>query len=202
MDERVRNEEETLVGVLAQTWAWLAQRVADPDNHAVLATVVRGEPDARTVVLRRLDVEARHLFINTDARSPKEGELERNPHVMIVVYDARERTQVRLRASAQLHFDDAVTREAWDALPFEVRRLYMTVAPPGTGAAGPTSGVSDNFERRAPDMPDDAAGYSHFAVIETTITHLDWLRFEAHGSRRAAFAWDERGCLRADWLYP
>ena len=202
MDERVRARSETLAGVLNDAFALLARHAADPDNHVVLATAVNGEPDARTVVLRRFDDAARTLLINTDRRSPKKDELAHSTHAVVVLYDAHARTQLRVQANVRVHYDDAMTREQWAALPFAGRRLYMTLAPPGAIASAPTSGVAPGFEQRAPDAPDDAAGYSHFCVLELAITGLDWLHFGRDGSRRAAFAWDAQGRMQAHWLYP
>jgi hypothetical protein len=184
--------------VLAHAWALLARGAcaADSSLHTpVLATVgLDGEPDARTVLLHSADPDQRRLYFNTDRRSLKYAELGQTARAMLVFFDPRSETQLRVRADIQMHYHDDLSERLWRELPTSGRRLYATVAAPGTAAPVPTTGV--------PLGRDDEAGYENFVVLEATPTHLDWLHFAPAGHRRAAFRWTDNGCLEANWLYP
>lgn len=191
-------QSSNLQEVLAHAWALLARgaRAADSPVHTpVLATVgLDGEPDARTVLLHSADPEQRRLYVNTDRRSLKYAELSQTARAMLVFFDSRSETQLRVRADIQMHYHDDVSERLWHQLPAAGRRLYATAAAPGTPAPAPTAG--------APAGAGDEAGYEHFVVLEATPTDLDWLHFTPAGHRRAAFRWTEDGRVEANWLYP
>lgn len=184
--------------VLAHAWALLAhgaQAADSPIHTPVLATVgLDGEPDARTVLLHRADADQRRLYFNTDRRSLKYAEISQTARAMLVFFDPRSETQLRVRADIQMHYHDDLTERLWHDIPAAGRRLYAIVAAPGTPASGPTAGV--------PPATSDEGGYENFVVLEATPTHLDWLHFSPAGHRRAAFRWTESGRVEATWLYP
>ena len=161
----------------------------------VLATAgAECRPDARTVAIESVDPATRRLFVNTDRRSPKMMELDAIPEVMLVFCEGQ--TQVRARATATLHYEDAVARRSWEALPLEQRTHFLSDLPPGT----PISHSWAMQTYRLPRDPDE--GYEHYAVIEAQVTHLDWLRYEPTGPRRAAFHWKDDGNVASQWLMP
>lgn len=184
--------------VLAHAWALLARgaHAADSPVHTpVLATVgLDGEPDARTVLLHSADPDQRRLYFNTDRRSLKYAELSQTSRAMLVFFDPRSETQLRVRADILMHYHDDLTERLWHELPAAGRRLYATVAAPGTTASAPTAGM--------PPGASEEAGYENFIVLEAIPTHLDWLHFGPAGHRRAAFRWSESGRVDANWLYP
>lgn len=184
--------------VLAHAWALLARaaRATGSPLHApVLATVgLDGEPDARTVLLHSVDPEHRRLYVNTDRRSLKYAELSQTARAMLVFFDPRGRTQLRLRADIEMHHHDDLTERTWRELPGASRRPYATVAAPGTPASSATAG--------APAEVGELAGYDNFIVLEARPIQLDWLHFGATGPRRAVFRWADTGEVDASWLYP
>lgn len=168
----------------------------------VLATAsADGIPQARTVVLRGFDVEARMLSVHTDVRSDKVTEIETNAGVALLFYDPAQKIQIRVAGTAGVHTNDPVAKAAWSKLQAFSRRCYLA-APPGRDSAEPTSGLVAELERRAPTLTESEAGFAHFAVIRTTIRRLDWLYLAALGHRRAAITWDESGQAEATWLTP
>jgi hypothetical protein len=183
--------------VLAHAWALLARgaRASDSPIHTpVLATVgLDGEPDARTVLLHSADPDQRRLYLNTDRRSLKYAELSQTARAMLVFFDPRSETQLRVRADIQMHYHDDLSERLWHELPTAGRRLYATVAAPGTATPAPTGGVRTGVG--------EDAGYENFVVLQATATHLDWLHFSPSGHRRAAFRWTD-GHVEANWLYP
>jgi pyridoxamine 5'-phosphate oxidase len=194
-----------LSAVLTQAWRLLERGAWDP--HAGMRTLVLatcgldGLPNARTVLLWRAVRERHALYFNTDVRSPKHAELKRTPRALLVLFDEAAETQLRISVDTRIHYDAPITREGWAELPREMRRLFMTQAPPGHVAPGPTPGLPPALQRDIPPPAADAEGYRNFVVVEAIARQLDWLHFSRAGHRRAAFTWDG-AAPRGAWLYP
>ena len=118
----------SLTNILDGAWQLLASGCADPQHGChwpVLAsTAADGAPDARTVVLRALDVDHRTLQIHSDAQAGKLAQLRRDPRVCLVFYDGAARTQLRVRGEARLHLDDPFADAAWARLAAHSQALY------------------------------------------------------------------------------
>lgn len=188
-----------LDGSLAEAWRLLQDGVADrkaPFHTPSVATVAGdGTPRVRTVVLRKVDAEARWLQVHTDRRSGKVAELSANPAAALHFYDPEAKVQLRLRGRAAVHADDAVADAAWAATrPFS-RACYRIDPGPGTPLAAP-----DGYAEPEPDDPE--VGREIFRVIRVSIAEIEWLYLAAQGHRRARFAWDADGRLEAGWLVP
>jgi hypothetical protein len=177
---------ETLAEVENQVWRELTTATRDR-AHAwrtcVLATADGARADARTVILREADRPAKRLRFFTDRRSPKVGQLLRQPHAMVVMWSASLAWQ--LRCSVLLSLDTAgdAARSAW-------ARIALTPA------------AGDYLAPLAPGTPLDAAGAdidggAHFAIVEAEVLSIDWLELQPSGHRRAVF--DAEG---ARWVQP
>jgi len=181
-----------LPGLPSEIWRLLEQgvrTVGHPWRTPVLAT--DGDAGgARVVVLRRVDAEAGVLEFHTDARSPKVEALRRSPRVTCVFYSAETQVQVRIRALAAVHINDAVAASAWERVPKGSRGNYTTDLPPGTVLDRP--GFEHDFR--------DAMTH-HFALIRCRVESLDWLWLAGPGHRRAQWTRDGEG-WRGHWVMP
>lgn len=123
-----KDADTTLATIREDAWRMLALGSRDAGHgfhFPVLATTtIDGGPDARTVVLRGVDVATRELQLHTDARAGKLVQLQRDPRVCLVFHDAPSRTQLRLWGDAQAHNGDAAAAGAWQRLPDHSRALY------------------------------------------------------------------------------
>lgn len=177
------------------------------DRHSALhvamlaSTGLDGFPAARSVVLRAVDSGGRTLRFHTDRRSAKCAELEADPRVAILFYDARARLQFRFHAIAALHRDDDATRAIWAGVAAGSRRAYLGL-PPGSPSATPTSGLPAALETRPPTAEESAPGVFNFATIHARLLGLDWLHLAAGGHRRARFTWPEGEPAAASWIVP
>lgn len=194
-----------LGAVQREAFSMIARGVADP-RHAfhtpVLATNgADGFPAARTVVLRGFDPQQRTLIFHTDRRSTKVAELSADPRVAVVFYDAKGKIQLRAAGTAAVHTGDDVSKAAWERLSAWSRRCYLG-APPGTPSHEPTSGLPADLEHREPLPTEADGGASNLVVVRVQMSRLDWLYLAAHGHRRAALAWGDDDCMRAEWLTP
>jgi pyridoxine/pyridoxamine 5'-phosphate oxidase len=187
-----------LAEVDASAWAELEGAAADPQSafrYLNLCSVdAGGRPQARMVVLRRVDVARRVLEIHTDVRSPKWQEISANPLVTILGFGPQPRVQLRLQGSAELHGPASeLAAEAWSLLPRSTRSTYMG-GPPG----------DDIGERPASEAAvADADGRAFFGLLIFRAETLDWFQLRHADNRRAVFAYDKLGALTSSrWVNP
>lgn len=192
-----------LDGILVSIWNSLEEG-AKKRNHrfhtGVIATIHEGEPEARTVVLRKAIPQQRVLIFHTDKRSKKSEAISANPKISWLFYDTNERVQLRLAAVARLHQESEFADEQWKNTQLMSRRCYLSL-PPSTVITEPHSGLLEPFIDRTPTLEESEAGRENFMMVETKIYRIDWLWLNATGHRRAKFEWngDE---LSSSWIVP
>ena len=152
---------------------------------AVLATRDGDEADARSVVLREIDRDARTLLVYTDARSAKLAQIAAHPQGVLVLWSEALGWQLRLRVQLQAETDGLALASRWARIQLTpAAHDYLSPLPPGSVL----SGGAPAPERTSRD---------HFAVIAARVEAVDWLELHRQGHRRARF--DATG---AAWLTP
>jgi len=181
----------------AAAWENLADAANDPQSgyrYLTLCSVDAGfRPQARTVVLRRVDRDIRELEFHTDIRSPKWAELMSNPQATVLGYCPETRTQLRLCGTVSL-FPSGTDRadEAWQGLSPWTRSTY-TGGPPGDEQAFDTP--SDYI------APSAKGGDSNvFGVVVLRATSLDWFQLERQANRRVRYGYGDAGTLVSSQL--
>ncbi|HJV67777.1 pyridoxamine 5'-phosphate oxidase family protein [Ideonella sp.] len=171
-------------------WAELAAAAAAPGHPwrtAVLATadpVAEAGCDARTVVLREIDVEAQELVFFTDARSPKVGQIEQRPEAVMVMWSAPLGWQLRLAVTLGIETSGLAVSSRWARLKMTpAAQDYLSPLPPGTPLNHPCE--------------PERGSRGHFAVVTASVRRIDWLTLDPEGQRRALF--DAAG---ARWVQP
>jgi 3-hydroxyisobutyrate dehydrogenase len=167
-----------------------------------LATAHDNVPGVRTVVLRRADREALLLQCHTDARSGKLDELRANPEVVWHFYGSEQRVQLRIHATATVHVDDVVVREAWAQTDMMARRCYLSMHAPGSEVPEKMTGLPEHLEGKRPEQDESEAGLKNFAVIRTRVKRIHWLFLRSRGNVSARFTYDGSGAFDAAWLAP
>lgn len=182
-----RDRPDELTQLHQQIWDELQQAVAlkaHPWRTPVLATRDGDGVDARTVVLRDANAEARRLMFYTDARSPKVAQLRQHPMATLVCWNAELGWQLRLRCRLQVSVDGLAVSSRWAKLKLSTSAQdYMAPIAPGTPVDEPLR--PEHGER------------SHFALVYAEVAAIDWLALDPAGHRRALF--DARS---ARWLAP
>lgn len=158
---------------------WQELQRATQDRHhewrtPVLTSVgLEGALQARTLVLRHVDVASWQLTFYTDSRSNKVLELQKNAQATVVFWSKRLGWQIRLQSSVTVLTEGVAVTEAWS-------RLYQS----------PSAG--DYLSAAAPGSPlhlqADNPGQSkchHLALLSAQVTDLDWLELAQSGHRRA-----------------
>ncbi len=188
-----------LAGSLQAAKAMLARGVADRRSGCHTPTIATlgldGRPRLRTVVLRAFDPEQCVLRFNTDIRSEKWAELQRDPRISLHAYDPGAKVQLRIDGTASLHCDDPIAQAAWDASRSFSRACYGVMPGPGValdmGDAFTLPVSSDEIE----------AGRAFFGTVRITALSLEWLYLAHAGHRRALFSAGEAG-WQGRWLTP
>lgn len=177
-----------------QVWRLLQRGVADrhaASRHPSLVTVdADGQPQVRTLVLRRVERDARALLFHSDRRSAKVRALSVNSACAVHVYDARRRVQLRIRGQAQILHDDPSVDAEWQRLSPSSRHGYAVLATPGD----PAESAQDDTHG------DEAWARAQFCCIRVTVQAIEalWLRPLAH--LRARFGYDPP--MAPQWLVP
>lgn len=172
-----------------QIWKELGR--ASQDRHhewrtPVLATVGRdGAANARTVVLREVNVQAQTLQIFTDARSAKVQELMHQAQAVLVFWSKRLCWQLRVRACITIQTHGPEVEALWDRVKQSAAAGdYLSPVAPGSWLtlAKVTSGEANQH---------------HFTRLTAQVVEMDWLALGREGHRRAKI-----GADTWDWLAP
>lgn len=166
-----------------------------PFRTGTLATVSEWGPEARTVVLRR--VERGLLGFNTDLRAPKVAEMRACSAVTFLFYGFQLKLQIRARGHATIHHEDEVARLAWEKSALLSRRCYLAPHAPGHPSAEPDTNLADHLLGREPTEEESAPGFQNFVAVQVHVSNLDVLTLEFEGNLRASFSED-----RQTWLSP
>jgi pyridoxamine 5'-phosphate oxidase len=177
---------DDLEAIESAVWRELAQAVHGR-GHAwrvgVLATRRGDDADARNVVLREIDADARTLLFYTDARSAKVAQAEAHPQGVLVLWSAALGWQLRLQVQLEVATSGLAVSSRWAQIKLTpAAQDYLSPLPPGSPMGKPVP------ERGSRD---------HFAVVRAAVQSLDWLELHADGHRRACF--DAQG---RRWLVP
>jgi pyridoxamine 5'-phosphate oxidase len=184
--------------VHARAWELLSRAAVDRKSqmHTIqVATVgLDGSPKLRSVILRKVNADARTLIFHTDTRSAKVVELQKDPRIAFHAYDFPKRTQIRIEGVAKLHTSDPLANTQWTNSQQMSRECYRVPVAPGSVMEQPH--ISDIY------LPD---GRENFCVVVIQTLHLEWLLLHHVQHRRARFDYadhQESTYSKGVWLGP
>lgn len=202
-DEPFPDYYDDLAGSLQHAWQLIGRATKDrkSDFHApVLSTVSADGPDARVLILRAFDADARTLIFHTDTRSAKVPALTLDRRVAVTFYDAARKLQLRTSGEATLHVGNALADARWQASGASSLRCYLGDEP-GATSGRPTTGLPQALQGVVPSRAELAVGQKNFTVLQVKLQRVEWLYLHSRGQRRALYQWDEQG-LKMGWLNP
>ncbi|MEN9386123.1 MAG: hypothetical protein RLZZ185_864 [Bacteroidota bacterium] len=176
-----------------------AQKSRHPFHTPSVASFSTEGISLRTVVLRKAIAETHELRFHTDIRSPKWEELDLNPSISALFYDASARIQLRIKGKAKLHVNNELTREAWEKTTLSSRRCYLTEFSPSSLTYQPTSGLSEAVEQENLSLEESESGYQNFGIVAIQVQSIDWLWLNHAGHRRALFDYET---ANFQWMIP
>ncbi|MEN1786098.1 MAG: pyridoxamine 5'-phosphate oxidase family protein [Bacteroidota bacterium] len=144
-----------------------------PFKYFGLSTVMEGQPQARTVVLRKTLPDLRTIFF-TDKRSHKMAALAQNDKVTALFYHPKKLLQLQILGRAAPITDSVRLAELWNGVPPKARKDYTTFQPPGTPLS--TTGEIKYLEE----------GH-HFAALEIIPHTIAYLQLQRPQHQRLVF---------------
>lgn len=171
-------------------------------HQAVVSTAVGEVSHMRTVVLRRVDVQDKKLYFHTDIRSAKVNDLKLSGRMSWLAYDQSLRTQIRLSGPTKIHYKNDICAAHWETTGHHSRRYYMLQTLPTSELNEPSTGLSDSLRDFNYSIEDSEIGFEHFAVVETSVTWMDWYFTHNTGNLKASFEYEGSNILTSKWLAP
>ena len=187
MPERLK----TLPEIEAALWQELLHATRDRHHEwrtLVLATAAldaqgAAGADARTVVLREVDADARQLRVYTDARARKVAQVAAHPAATLLMWSKRLGWQLRCRATCTVDDEGLAVSSRWASIKLSpAAQDYLSPLAPGSALDAQTPAVAQR---------------ECFAVLTAQVTRIDWLELHRAGHRRAVF-----GDGVARWVQP
>ena len=164
----------------------LAVKRAKHNYHLfALSTIDRDTSDIRTVVLRNVNKKDYSITFHTDIRSPKFGQITKNPRVSVLFYDGQARTQIRAVGTASICGDENKLNSVWKNLSKESKECYMGEIAPSDPLIGKTT--INKIKEKCSDE-----GYNNFTRVTVNISKMDILLLHHLGHRRIEFKFDGR----------
>ena len=130
-------------------------------------------PDARTVILRAVDLNSNKLTFYTDSRSPKVVQLLTNPNALLVFWSKRLNWQLRIKVSISVITDGELHQKTWAIVKQSASaKDYLSSAAPGEL-------LTNNNNQPQLATP-------HFAMLAAQVINIDWLALNRDGHQRAS----------------
>ena len=158
-----------------------------PFRFLTLATSGAQFPQVRTVVLRQLS-PAMEFVVYTDVRTAKVQDLLTTPRVSLLFYHPKKQVQVRIKAIATLHVEDAIAQEQWKRVSEKRQSEYKSGLAPGTRIESPDLGW---------ETQSDSA---HFSVLKFSPLAIEVLQLARQGHLRIQF--ELASGWQGTWLVP
>ena len=198
--------DERLHGILRSSWNELGRGAVDRRHGfhvpAIATLGLDGAPQARAVVLRRVNSETGEIYCHTDLRSGKVGEIRANPRIAWHFYDEGRRLQLRIAALAEILHEGPPVDDAWARSAVTSRRCYLAPRAPGAVCDAPSPNLPEAVRDRRPTEEETLPGRANFALVATRATAIDWLYLASEGHQRARFTLGADGSWQGAWIEP
>ena len=171
-------------------------------HQVVVSTALGDVSHMRTVVLRRVDVKEKKLYLHTDVRSAKVNDLMLTGKMSWLTYDQSLRTQIRLSGPTIIHHKNEICSAHWGKTGHHSRRYYMLHTSPTSELDQPSTGLTESLRDFNYSIEESEIGFEHFAVVETTVTWMDWYFTHHAGNLRASFEYKDSSIVRSRWMAP
>lgn len=107
-----------------------------PFRFFSLATIHKGQPRQRTVVLRKL-LSDLTVLLYTDTRSSKVQDILENDAISALFYHPKKMLQIKINGTAKLMTEDSVINAYLTKIPENSRKDYITHLAPGSEIKNP-----------------------------------------------------------------
>ena len=175
---------------LAELRSALDDESVDGPRIASMATVdAGGRPHVRSVVCRRIGPGS--IWIASDARSDKNGQVRANPAVELAFWLPRRREQFRVAGRVEF-LGPEDRKEIWSAMSDSARALFAWPDP-----GRPRVASAEDFPR---SVAADAPLPETFELLAVVVDQVEHLELSQHPQRRRR--WRAEAGWRAEELNP
>ncbi|MEM9991346.1 MAG: pyridoxamine 5'-phosphate oxidase family protein [Bacteroidota bacterium] len=186
--------------------AWnLLYRATVERNNAfrtpIFTTSRAGMPNARTLVLREVNVQERQLLFYTDYRSPKVQELQASPNVCLVFWSSNRNVQIRAYGRTTIEYQNDVAKAYWEKIAPKNRRDYSTLISPSTSISAEEAYLPNFWQQQDITTQQTDYAFRHFALLSVLVEELDILHLHRAGHQRAKLYWKNEQWQKT-WLVP
>ena len=152
-----------------------------PFRYFTLATIKNGEPQQRTVVLRKTLIDLSLVFF-TDKRTQKIEDLQDNQACSALFYHPKKLLQIRVRGTAELITDQEQIATYWHTVQEASKKDYTTHVAPGTPIKNPDAVTYTNEDH-------------HFCTVKIIPHSIEYLQLKRPNHLRVLFSRDD-----TDWM--
>ena len=172
----------------------------DHDFHIMtFCTIGKEGVEARSVVLRNFDKDKNIIRFHTDYRSPKLGDIKRNPNTVCLVYSYKLKTQLRIKTISRIHYDDSIWNDSWDQTGLSSRKFYLTKYNPSSHIEEKDDGLPPGLKGKTPTSEQSEEGKKNFCVVDNKITEIDYLYLKSSGHERMVLDFNNN---KSSWIAP
>ena len=132
-------------------------------------------PEARTVILRAVNLITKELTFYTDSRSPKVAQLLQNPKAMLVFWSKRLNWQLRIKVNIAIKTEGELVQNTWAKVKQSPSAGdYLSAQAPGEILTNSQDSTNQTLQN-----------HSHFAILIANVINIDWLALNRNGHQRA-----------------
>ena len=184
LEETIDYAEKILIAAVDDTKTLFHTPVVSSFNNNKISS--------RVMVLREFSLKDRKMRFHTDYRAAKVDHFNKISTASVVGYDPELKIQIKLQGDISTHYDDEVTKIAWDNSTSRSKKCYSVKDGSSKAITNPEDYDIKDFEVEE--------GYKNFSVLIFTFTSLEFLYLKSSGHRRAIHNWN--GEYKASWLIP
>jgi hypothetical protein len=186
------NIEQTLI-IADQILSDAVENAKTLFHSPIVSSIEDSQIVSRVMVLREFNLKERFMRFHTDYRAPKIKQYKKNNTANVIGYDPILKVQIKLQGTIEPHYQNSVTRNAWDGSTTRSKKCYSV--------RGGSSFKIDNpneYDLKDGNIED---GYMNFAVLIFKFDSLEFLHLKSSGHRRAIHSWKNKN-IESTWLVP
>ena len=193
------------IKIYNQIWANIDNGISDRNHeyHSGIFSSIDNKnfPSLRSIILRNASKSNRTITFHTDYRSQKIKQISKNNNCFLLLYSAKLKEQLRIQVKSKIHYNDSISKNAWEQTQLMSRKCYLSLKAPGTLVDKSEDSIPIKFLGKEPNKKDSEIGYKNFAVISNHILSIEWLSLSSQGHKRIKFNWNNSE-LSYQWLIP
>ena len=158
----------------------------------VVSSLYNNQITSRVMVLREFCLQDRKMRFHTDHRAAKINHFNEISTASVIGYDPQLKIQIKLQGNISTHYDDKITKLAWDQSKSRSKKCYSV-------KGGSSKEITDPKDYDIKDFEVEE-GYKNFSVLVFNFYSLEFLYLKSSGHRRAVHKWDDK--YQSTWLVP